>query len=93
MNIAALTLEFHLPHTHSLKEKRACLRPLRDKFGKVSNIAVSETEYHDKHQRAQWQCVVVGADKAFVEQLLASIQDYAQSGIDGMVTQNTVEWL
>jgi uncharacterized protein YlxP (DUF503 family) len=93
MKIALLLLTFHLEGCESLKEKRARLRGIKDRFGKISNLAVSEVDYHDKHQSSQWAFLSLVSEKPLAEKMFASIQDYANSHMDALITQVTIEWL
>ena len=93
MTIACLTLDIHLPACRSLKEKRSRLRGLRDKFGRDPGIALSETEFHDQHDRAQWCLVAIGGDSGRVQAKLSNIESYIHEHIDGYVTEGTLEFL
>ena len=93
MVIGLLTLEFHLPGCRSLKEKRQRLSGLKQRFGRVANIAVSEAGWHDRHQQAQWCFLGLAGDRKGLEQLLAPIETYAASQVDAVITQRTLERL
>ena len=47
MPVGLLTLEIHLPYSHSLKEKRAVLRKIRDRLRSRFNVAVAELDHRD----------------------------------------------
>ena len=47
MPVGLLTLEIHLPYSHSLKEKRAVLRKIRDRVRARFNVAVAEMDHQD----------------------------------------------
>jgi len=55
MPVGLLTLEIHLPYSHSLKEKRAVLRKLRDRLLSRFNVAVAELDHRDV-----WQVATLG---------------------------------
>ena len=93
MHLALLSIKFHLPGCGSLKEKRQCLNGLKDKFGKISNIAVSEANYHDSLQSAEWHFVVMSQDKIIVEQQLAQIETVASTELDAVIESLQREWL
>ena len=59
MPIGLLTLEIHLPESHSLKDKRQVLRSLKDRLRGKFNVAVAELDGQDS-----WQRAVVGIVKA-----------------------------
>jgi hypothetical protein len=91
--IIALTLDIYLPACRSLKEKRSRLRGLRDRFGKSPGIALSETAFHDRHDRAQWCAVAIGSDRGQLESQLRSIEKYIHEHIDGYMTHVQIESL
>lgn len=85
MHIGVLDLDFHLAGCASLKEKRRRLSRLRDKFGRVSNLAVCESDFQDSHQRARWSVVAVAGDAVVVEQSLASVERWAAESVDATI--------
>ena len=52
MPIGLLTLDIHLPESHSLKDKRQVLRSLKDRLRGKFNVAVSELEHSEILTRA-----------------------------------------
>src|SRR5258706_496047 len=45
--IALLTLDIHIPHAQSLKDKRMVIRRIKDRLQSKFNVAVSETDHQD----------------------------------------------
>jgi uncharacterized protein YlxP (DUF503 family) len=68
--IALLTLDIHIPHAQSLKDKRMVIRRIKDRLQAKFNVAVSETDHQDLWQRTQISVVTVGPDEAFLEKVL-----------------------
>ena len=93
MNIGMLTLTLHLPGCHSLKQKRQRLRGLKDRFGKLSNLAVSESNLHDQHQHAQWCFVSLCQDQASSNKLLDNIELHIATQTDAVITDRNRQWL
>ena len=93
MHLAILSLTFQLPGCSSLKEKRRRLLGLKDRFGKTANIAVSEANFHDNHQRAEWHFAVMSQDKTIVEQQLVQIEKFASLELDAVIESIQREWL
>lgn len=87
MQIGVLALDFHLAGCASLKEKRSRLVRLRDKFGRVANLAVCETGYQDVHQRARWSVVAVADDARVVERSLAEVERWAAQTVDATIVE------
>ncbi len=52
MHVAALSVDLHLPQSHSLKEKRAVIRPILDGCRHRFRVAAAEVAYQDRWQRA-----------------------------------------
>jgi uncharacterized protein YlxP (DUF503 family) len=63
--VAALTLDVRLGDVHSLKAKRAVVRPLvADLRRRYPGVAVAETGHLDLHRRAEIGVAVVSATAA-----------------------------
>lgn len=75
-------MEFHLHGCQSLKEKRGRLQGLRQRFGKSTGVAVSESDHQNSHSRAQWSFVATAADAQVVARSLQEIEDYAALSVD-----------
>lgn len=93
MHVALLTLTFHLPGCQSLKEKRGRLRGVKDRFGKLSNLAVSESGLHDVRDRAEWTFLSLSQDRAQIDRMFSHIEQYADSELDAVLTNTRREWL
>ena len=78
MAIGLLTLEIHIPDSHSLKDKRQVLRSLKDRLRGRYNIAVAELDHHDSWQRAQVGIVSISNDAAYLEQSLRAVLGEAE---------------
>lgn len=87
MIIVMMTVDFHLGGCRSLKEKRHRMTRIRDRFGKLNNVAVCESDYHDVHRQAQWSFVAVGVDRKKVDQTLAKIELYLGTALDAGITR------
>ena len=82
MHIGVLALDFQLAGCGSLKEKRRRLARLRDKFGRIANLAVCESGYQDSHQRARWAVVAVASEMRVVEQSLTAVERWVAESVD-----------
>ena len=85
MHIGILDLDFHLAGCGSLKEKRRRLARLREKFGKVTNLAICESDHQGSHQRSRWSVVAVASDARVVEQSLTSVERWAADSVDATI--------
>ena len=62
MDVGALEVDLHLPSCHSLKEKRAVIRPILDGARNRFRVASSEVAFQDRWQRAVLGFSCVGPD-------------------------------
>jgi len=76
--IALLTLDIHIPHAHSLKDKRMVVRSLKDRLRAKFNVAVSEVDHQELWQRSQLSVVTVGSDESFLHKVLEQAAEDAE---------------
>lgn len=92
MVIAVLSIELHIPHSQSLKDKRMVLRRVKDRLQKF-NVAVAEVEHQDRWQRAGLGIVAISTDTAHVERELAAVADEIERVEPGLITRTEIEFL
>jgi len=92
-SVGVLTLELHLPGSHSLKEKRHTVRGLKDRLRTRFNVAVAEIDYQDIWQRSLISAVTVSGDRAHAEQVLQSVEREAASFLGPALVEVTLEWM
>jgi len=74
--VAALTLDVLLGDVHSLKAKRAVVRPLVAELRRrYPGVAVAETGHLDLHRRAEIGVAVVSATAANAMSVLTECED------------------
>ena len=93
VSIGSLRIDFRLGGCRSLKEKRQRLAGMRERFGRMPNLAVFESDHHDVLNRAQWTFVAGAASAQVAEQLLAGIERDVQELVDAEVVDIRREWL
>lgn len=93
MAILRLELEFMLPGCRSLKEKRGRLRSWSEQTGRQSNVAITESRWHDQHDRSAWTLVLAGARGAVLEAIAEKAILLAETTVDGYLTDRQSEWL
>ncbi len=69
MHVATLTVDLLLGDVHSLKAKRALVRPVIAALKRL-DVAVAETGSLDLHRRAEISCAVVAADARHCREVL-----------------------
>ena len=92
MIIGLLSIEFHLAGARSLKDKRAVLRRLKDRIGRL-NVAIAEVAHHELRQRAGLGVVTIGVDQEIAERTLESVVSEIERVEPGLLLRSDVEWL
>ena len=90
--VGLLSIELHLPHARSLKDKRAVLRSVKDRLRKL-NVAVAEVDHHGLWQRARLGIVAVGQSQAGVEQTLDAVVEQIERHDPGLIVERRIDWL
>ena len=89
--IALLTLDIHIPHAQSLKDKRMVVRSLKDRLRAKFNVSVSEVDHQDLWQRSQVSVVTVGSDEAFLKKVLEEAAEKAERIAPECMIQSNIE--
>ena len=89
--IALLTLDIHIPHAHSLKDKRMVVRRLKDRLRSKFNVSVAEVDHQDLWQRSQVSVVTVGADETFLQKVLDEAAEEAERVLPECMVQSNIE--
>lgn len=93
MRAAALRFELLLPQSHSLKEKRAVIRPLIEGLRRRISVSVSEVGHHDAWQRTVVGVAVVAPDSGRLESLLEGVRRYVDDYLEVEVCDVSVFYL
>jgi uncharacterized protein YlxP (DUF503 family) len=91
MPVGLLTLELHIQHAQSLKDKRQVLRSLKDRLRAKFNVAVAELEYHDTWQRSVVGIVTISNEEHHVEESLQQVLAEADNILGPLLIGHTVE--
>ena len=79
MFVAHLEVELHIPFSHSLKEKRAVVKPILEGARRRFQVAAAETDFQTKWQRAVLGFAAVGADAEHVTDVLRNVERFVWS--------------
>ena len=93
MHVAALTIDLHIPHSRSLKAKRAVVRPLVEGVRRRFAVAVAEVGCHDQWQRAQVGVAAVGASAGHVSEILDAVERHVWATADLEVLDMQRTWV
>ncbi len=93
MHVAALRGELHLPAVHSLKEKRATIRPVLEGCRHRFSVAAAEVEHQDRWQRATIGVAVVSGSSAHTVEVLDAVERFIWSFPELEVSSCRRHWL
>lgn len=79
MAIGLLTLEFYLPLTGSLKEKRGIVKPIVARLRRDYNVSVCEADGQDTLSRAVLEVVCVSQNGALAHRQLQNVAKRVES--------------
>ena len=79
MHAAALAVELRVPAAHSLKEKRAVIRPIVDGSRHRFGVAAAEVGKLDLWQSAELAFAAVSGSAGHVEEVLTSVERFVWS--------------
>lgn len=86
-------MELHLPEAHSLKEKRAVIRPIIDGSRRRFSVAAAEVGNQERWQRASLTMAVVSGSVSHASEVLAAVERFVWSFPEVEVLGCQVEWL
>ena len=90
--VGLLSLELHIPHSRSLKEKRVVVRSIKDRLSKLS-VGFAEVKYQDLLQRTALAVVAVGAEQQLVEKSLDNVVKEIERKGGSLIVRSEIEWL
>ena len=91
--VGVLTMELHIGHAHSLKEKRHVVKSVKERLRHKHNISIAEIDYQDVWQSALIAAVTVSSSRMLAEQILQAVERDAASELGGMLISAGIEWL
>jgi uncharacterized protein YlxP (DUF503 family) len=92
MPVGLLTLEIHLPYSHSLKEKRAVLRKIRDRLRFRFNVAVAELDHRDVWQVATLGVVSISDSQSLLDAVLRDVLRESERILGEDVARHDIEF-
>jgi len=92
MPVGVLTLEIQIPYAHSLKEKRAVLRKIRDRLRARFNVAVAELDHQDLWQRATLGVVSISDSQVLLESVFRQVLAESENILGDDVADQALEF-
>ena len=93
MVVGALAFELHLPDVHSLKEKRAVVRPIVDGARHRFAVSAAEVDHQDKWQRAALAMAVVSGTESQARDVLDAVERFVWSFPEIEVVDAQLRWM
>lgn len=84
MFVATVRIELFLPHSHSLKEKRAVLNRIKDRM-RNSGAAVAEVDHLELWQRAALGVAVVAGEAGVLGGRLSALRDIVERQVEAQI--------
>ncbi len=79
MHAAVLDLVLHIPGAHSLKDKRAVLRPILEGCRRRFSVAAAEVGSQDRWQSAELGVAAVASTEGHVGEVLDAVERFVWS--------------
>ena len=93
MHVGALRLDIRIPHSHSLKDKRAVVRPVLEGIRNRYACAAAEVDHHDQWQRSAVGVAAVAASAGHVDEVLDAVERFVWSFPELEVIGTERSWL
>lgn len=93
MAVGILQVELRLLSPHSLKEKRAILRPLKEHLRNKHNVSVAEVDNHNVWQSSSLEIVMASNDRSSLHGDLMKISNLLESRYPVTITGEKLEIL
>jgi len=93
MVVGALAFELHLPDVHSLKEKRAVVRPIVDGARHRFAVSAAEVDHQDLWQRASVAMAVVSGTESQARDVLDAVERFVWSFPQIEVMDAELRWM
>ena len=78
MPVAQLTLELHIEHAQSLKDRRQVVRSMKDQLRQGFNISVAEMDEAVTWQSATLGIVAISSSRSYLHQLIEEVERAAR---------------
>ena len=91
--MGALAFELHLPDVHSLKQKRAVVRPIVDGARHRFAVSAAEVDHQDLWQRATLAMAVVSGTESQARDVLDAVERFVWSFPEIEGVDATLRWM
>ena len=93
MVVASLSVEFLVPGSASLKDKRHAVRSIRDKIRNKFNVSIAEVDNQDLWQRGTLGVAVVATDGAMAREVLDKVRELVERDFRVSILEANIDFL
>ena len=93
MFAAAEVFELYIPDCHTLKQKRAVIRPIIDGIQRRYRVSAAEVAMQDKWQRADIGVAVIAGSESHVVEVLGEVERFVWSFPEVQVLHRRRSWM
>jgi uncharacterized protein YlxP (DUF503 family) len=93
VHVGVVRFELHVPLSHSLKEKRAAIKPIVEGLKRRYGVAAAEVAHQNTWQRADLGVAAVAATVGHVEEVLDEVERFVWSHPEIEVLSATRTWV
>ena len=93
MFAAAVVFELFIPDCHTLKQKRAVVRPMVDGLQRRFKVSAAEIGMQDKWQRADIGVAVISGTEGHVLEVLGEVERFVWSFPEVQVMDQRRSWM
>jgi uncharacterized protein YlxP (DUF503 family) len=93
MFVLALSADLRMVDAHSLKEKRACVKPIVEGARRRFGVAAAEVGHQDQWQRAELGFAAVASTAGHVEDVIDEVERFVWSFPEIEVLDMRRRWL
>ncbi|HEX8582409.1 MAG TPA: DUF503 domain-containing protein [Acidimicrobiales bacterium] len=93
MFVAAVRFELFIPDCHTLKQKRAVVKPIVEGLRRRYHVAAAEVGHADSWQRAELGVAVVSGSQHHASDILDEVERYVWSFPEVQVLATSRSWL
>ncbi len=92
MHVAMVRFQLHIPHSRSLKQKRAAVKPVVEGLRQRFSLSVAEVDHQDKWQRSTIGLAVVSGSQAHAAEVVDAVERWVWSRPDVEVSRFERSW-
>lgn len=92
MHVAIVQVDLHIPHSRSLKEKRAVVKPIVEGLRQRFRVSAAEVGFQDKWQRALVGFAVVSETHGRAGEVVGAIERWVWSRPEVEVSSWATQW-